>query len=219
MTFSLVARDAASGAFGAVICSSSPAVAARCVHLADGAGAVLSQNVTDPRLGPKLLGLLSEGADAATAIAAVVASEPFTEFRQLIALDVAGRAAVHSGRDALGVVGQYAVDGAAAAGNLLATPDVPQRLVEAWLAAKGPVETRLLSALAAAIERLRLAGHRPARRLVRRSPGRPHRTARRLASPARQLHRESAEPGGSALLRRSGRRMTDRGRLRPGRRG
>ena len=47
MTFSLVARDAASGAFGAVICSSSPAVAARCVHLADGAGAVLSQNVTD----------------------------------------------------------------------------------------------------------------------------------------------------------------------------
>jgi uncharacterized Ntn-hydrolase superfamily protein len=152
VTFSMVARDPASGAFGAVICSSSPAVAARCVHLADGAGAVLSQNVTDPRLGPKLIGLLGAGLDAATALATVVASEPFTEFRQLIALDTEGRAAIHSGSDALGVVGEYAVDGAAAAGNLLATPDVPRRLVEAWLAADGPVEIRLLAALTAAIE-------------------------------------------------------------------
>jgi uncharacterized Ntn-hydrolase superfamily protein len=151
VTFSLAARDAASGAFGAVICSSSPAVAARCVHLADGAGAVLSQNVTDPRLGAKLIGLLSDGVAAATAIATVVASEPFTEFRQLIAVDTAGRTAIHTGRDALGVVGEYAVDGAAAAGNLLATPDVPRRLVEAWLTTGGPVETRLLAALAAAI--------------------------------------------------------------------
>jgi uncharacterized Ntn-hydrolase superfamily protein len=152
VTFSLVARDPASGAFGAVICSSSPAVAARCVHLADGAGAALSQNVTDPRLGPKLIRLLSGGADAATAIAAVVAADPFAGFRQLIALDTAGRTAIHSGRHALGVVAEHAVDGAAAAGNLLATPDVPRRLVEAWLAAGGPAETRLLAALTAAIE-------------------------------------------------------------------
>jgi uncharacterized Ntn-hydrolase superfamily protein len=151
VTFSLAARDAASGAFGAVICSSSPAVAARCVHLADGAGAVLSQNVTDPRLGPKVLGRLAGGADAATAVATVLAGEPCTEFRQLIAVDTAGRTAIHTGSDALGVVGEYAVDGAAAAGNLLATPDVPRRLVEAWLAAAGPVEKRLLTALAAAI--------------------------------------------------------------------
>ena len=32
MTFSLVARDRASGAFGIVVCSSSPAVASRCAH-------------------------------------------------------------------------------------------------------------------------------------------------------------------------------------------
>jgi uncharacterized Ntn-hydrolase superfamily protein len=121
------------------------------VHLADGAGAVLSQNVTDPRLGPRVLGLLSDGADAAAAVAAALAGEPFTEFRQLIALDTAGRTAIHSGRDALGVTGEHAVHGAAAAGNLLAAPDVPRRLVEAWLAAAGPVETRLLAALAAAI--------------------------------------------------------------------
>jgi uncharacterized Ntn-hydrolase superfamily protein len=113
---------------------------------------VLSHNVTDPRLGPKLIGLLGAGADASTALATLVASEPFTEFRQLIALDSEGRAAIHSGRAALGVTGEYAVEGAAAAGNLLATPDVPRRLVEAWLATGGAVETRLLAALAAAME-------------------------------------------------------------------
>jgi uncharacterized Ntn-hydrolase superfamily protein len=81
----------------------------------------------------------------------VLAGEPFTEFRQLIVLDTAGRPAVHTGREALGVTGEYAVHGAAAAGNLLAGPDVPRRLVEAWLATDGPVEARLLAALAAAI--------------------------------------------------------------------
>jgi uncharacterized Ntn-hydrolase superfamily protein len=50
------------------------------------------------------------------------------------------------------VVGEYAFEGAAAAGNLLATPDVPRRLVETWLATGGAVETRLLAALAAAAD-------------------------------------------------------------------
>ena len=53
MTFSIVARDS-TGAFGSAISSSSPAVAARCVHLSDGVGVVNSQNITDPRLGPVL---------------------------------------------------------------------------------------------------------------------------------------------------------------------
>jgi uncharacterized Ntn-hydrolase superfamily protein len=151
MTFSLVARDAATGAFGSVICSSSPAVAARCVHLADGAGGVHSQNVTDPRLGPRLLGLMASGQDAPTAVASLVASEPSIQWRQLLAVDNAGRTAIHSGEQALGVVGEYAADGAVAAGNMLASPHVPRRMVEAWLGAGGSIEERLLRALAAAV--------------------------------------------------------------------
>ena len=53
MTFSLVARDPATGAFGIVICSSSPAVASRCAHLRATVGVVASQNVTNPALGPR----------------------------------------------------------------------------------------------------------------------------------------------------------------------
>ena len=61
MTFSLILRDPETGEFGAAISSSSPAVAARCVNLDDGFGGANSQNVTDPRLGPKLIERLGQG--------------------------------------------------------------------------------------------------------------------------------------------------------------
>jgi uncharacterized Ntn-hydrolase superfamily protein len=62
MTFSIAARCQKTGMFGIAISSSSPAVAARCAHARAGAGAVCSQNVTDPRLGTRGLNLLAEGA-------------------------------------------------------------------------------------------------------------------------------------------------------------
>ena len=69
MTFSLVARDAPPGAFGMVVSSSSPAVAARCVHLRSGTGGVASQNITNPRLGPIGCSTCSQsGANAETAL-------------------------------------------------------------------------------------------------------------------------------------------------------
>ncbi|MFZ1992083.1 MAG: DUF1028 domain-containing protein, partial [Alphaproteobacteria bacterium] len=52
MTFSITARSIGGAEFGMAIASSSPAVAARCVHVRAGIGVVASQNVTDPRLGP-----------------------------------------------------------------------------------------------------------------------------------------------------------------------
>jgi uncharacterized Ntn-hydrolase superfamily protein len=61
MTFSLVARCARTGMFGVAIASSSPAVAARCAHARAGVGAVASQNVTDPALGPLALDLMQGG--------------------------------------------------------------------------------------------------------------------------------------------------------------
>ena len=64
MTFSLVGRCARTGMLGIAVSSSSPAVAARCAHVRAGVGAVGSQNVTDPRLGPRLLDRLAAG-DAA----------------------------------------------------------------------------------------------------------------------------------------------------------
>ena len=76
MTFSIVARCAETGMFGVAIASSSPAVAARCAYAAAGVGAVASQNVTDPRLGPRGWAMMAVGASAAEAIAILARTAP-----------------------------------------------------------------------------------------------------------------------------------------------
>lgn len=151
MTFSLVVRDPATGSFGSVICSSSPAVAARCVHLRDGVGGVHSQNITDPRLGDRLLDLLAEGLSAEEAVGRITRADATAPFRQLLVVDEQGRTAVHSGANALGIVAEHTGHGAVAAGNMLATPAVPQALVDGWANATGTLEERLLASLAAAV--------------------------------------------------------------------
>ena len=65
MTFSIVARCARTGMLGIAVSSSSPAVAARCAYARAHVGAVGSQNITDPTLGPRLLDLIALGAPAA----------------------------------------------------------------------------------------------------------------------------------------------------------
>lgn len=153
MTFSLILRDPATGEFGSAISSSSPAVAARCVNLADGVGGAHSQNVTDPRLGPALIAELRAGASAQEAVDRVVAGQnPETiGYRQLLVLDAAGRPAVYSGQRALGIFGAETRDNAVAGGNMLASLDVLSALVDTALSASGRIEERLFAALQAAI--------------------------------------------------------------------
>lgn len=153
MTFSLAARDPATGEFGMVISSSSPAVAARCLHLRPGVGAVASQNVTDPALGGRLLDALAAGASASDALAGLVATEPFAAHRQLTVVDGAGRTAVHTGVHALGVHATAVGAGAVAAGNLLAGERVVHAMIEAYAASPAPTfEGRLLDGFRGALD-------------------------------------------------------------------
>ena len=64
MTFSIAARCARTGMLGIAVSSSTPAVAARCAYPRAQVGAVGSQNITDPTLGPTLLDLMALGAAA-----------------------------------------------------------------------------------------------------------------------------------------------------------
>jgi uncharacterized Ntn-hydrolase superfamily protein len=154
MTFSLVGRDAATGALGIAISSSSPAVAARCAHVRAGAGAVASQNVTDPRLGMQLLDLLDGRAAAADALAQTVAQAgPAADHRQLAAVDRDGSTAVFSGARTLGLHAEATGEGCAAAGNLLASSEVPRAMVAAFEGSAGaPLGERLVAALSAGLD-------------------------------------------------------------------
>lgn len=153
MTFSLVARCSATGMFGVAISSSSPAVAARCTHARAGVGAVASQNVTDPRLGPRTLDLMEKGLTAAEAEAEaeVVRTGAFVDYRQVLAVDAAGVTAIHSGANALGIWTQAEGRDVAAGENLLANDDVPGAMVAAFEVARGHLGDRRLAALKAGL--------------------------------------------------------------------
>lgn len=150
MTFSIAARCARTGRFGIAISSSSPAVAARCAHLKPGTGAVCSQNITDPRLGPAALDLMALGAPAHIALDVLCATRPHMDFRQVVAIGKDGRTAIFSGRQALGIVATAEGRDAAAAGNMLAGDDVPAAMVAAFEAREGDdLGDRLVAALMA----------------------------------------------------------------------
>jgi len=150
MTFAVLASDA-SGAVGMAVASSSPAVAARCIHLRPGVGGAASQNVTDPRLGPALLDALEEGREPAEAMAAVVAAAPHSGFRQLMVTDLDGGTASFSGEGTLGVHAAAEGTRVVSAGNLLADDGVPAAVVAAFEATGGDLEERLMVAMEAGL--------------------------------------------------------------------
>ncbi len=150
MTFSLAGRCARTGMLGGVIATSSPAVGSRCLYAKAGLGVVLTQNRTDPRLGPHGLDLLAGGCSPAATIAALVASTPHAGWRQLAALDRTGVSAHFSGERILskhaGVTGVDCV----AVGNILRDAAVPAAMAAAFAGAAAlDLPARLLAALEA----------------------------------------------------------------------
>ena len=116
---------------GIVVSSSSPCVAARCAHVRAGVGAAPRR--TSPTRGwGRGYSTSCRGRPPADAIAAALADEPHSAYRQLTVVTLAGQTAVFSGERTLGLYGSSEGEGAVAAGNLLANADVPQPMVEAF---------------------------------------------------------------------------------------
>jgi len=152
MTLSIVGRCARTGAFGVAITSSSPAVASRCAFVRPGVGAVATQNVTDPRLGPALLDASASGLDAQHAMFVVADTAPHAEYRQLTLVDAVGGTAVFSGASSLGVNGSEKGADCVAAGNMLAAIDVLSAVVAAFESDPlQQIEDRLIGALEAGL--------------------------------------------------------------------
>jgi len=150
MTFSIAGRCAKTGALGVAISSSSIAVPSRCVWIAPGAGVVLSQNITDPRLGLLGLKLLADGFGAASVLSQIQQARPDSAWRQLAVLDSDNAACWASGEHTLGThagaIGAHCV----AVGNMLANTRIPQAMVEAFTErGDAALPLRLLAALQA----------------------------------------------------------------------
>ena len=153
MTFSIAAHCPRTGQFGVSVASSSPAVAARCAYARAGVGAVTTQNITDPRLGPRALDLLASGLTAADACAALQGQATHPQYRQLTLVDKHGGTAHFSGAKALGVFNEAAGRNVVSAGNLLANPGIPAAIVAAFEASRETDELgdRIIAAMRAGL--------------------------------------------------------------------
>lgn len=147
MTFSVVARCAETGQLGIAISSSSIAVGARCPWLRPGVGAVASQNITLPSLGPQILDVLGQGVAPSEALAQVIAGQAHSQYRQVTVIDHHGRTAHFSGAHTLGLHAAQSGEQCVAAGNMLADAGVIDAMVRAFERAPGQLAERLLAAL------------------------------------------------------------------------
>jgi uncharacterized Ntn-hydrolase superfamily protein len=149
MTWSIIARDAATGAFGVGIDTRFFAVGALCPHAQSGVGALSTQALVNPHYGRQGLDLLRAGVSAAEVVTRLVAPDEGRDHRQLHVIDAAGRIAQHTGAQCVDWAGAVAGEGFSVAGNMLANEQVIQQTARAFHESKKPFAERLISALRA----------------------------------------------------------------------
>ena len=134
MTWSIVARDAETGAFAVAVTTRFFAVGAVCPGVMSGVGAVSTQALVNPYLGSKGVKLLAEGISAADTLQALLATDEGRTLRQIHMIDSRGRTAAHTGSDCSSWAGHRAGEGVSVAGNILAGPRVVEDTLAAYLA-------------------------------------------------------------------------------------
>ena len=150
MTWSIIARDKATGSFGIAVATKFFAVGARVPYIAAGVGAVATQALVNPFYGSNGLRLLREGKPAHAVVEALVAADAGRDHRQLHIIDASGRIAAHTGAACIAWNGHIHGDGFSIAGNMLAGPRVLDDTAAAYLAnAALPFPRRLIAAMRA----------------------------------------------------------------------
>lgn len=149
-TFSLIGRCERTGMFGVAIATSEMAVGSRCIHVAPGVGAVITQASTNPRLGHLGLNLLRAGHSAPRALEEIAASDQFVERRQLGCLDVSGLGAARTGAGNKPWAGHRVERNVVVAANAVVGAQVADAMLAAFQRDPGPaLWERLLGALEA----------------------------------------------------------------------
>ncbi|WP_313573785.1 DUF1028 domain-containing protein [Pseudescherichia sp.] len=152
MTLSIIGRCAQTGQIGIAISSSSIAVGARCPWLRSQVGAVSTQNITLPALGPRILDRLEQGDAVDTALKSGLGTDDYAIYRQVTVLTAEGESAFYSGEKTLGVNNALSGENCVAAGNLLADPDVIIAMVNAFEQRSGDLADRLIAAMQAGMK-------------------------------------------------------------------
>ncbi len=150
MTYSIVARDPATGDLGVGVQTHQVGVGAIVPWVKPGVGAVATQSSANVAFGPQALALLESGLDAEHALAAILAGDRHPERRQVAVLDVSGKAAVYTGEACIPFAGHQVGEGYSVQANMMLNDTVPAAMARAFEASEGHLSARILAALEAA---------------------------------------------------------------------
>jgi uncharacterized Ntn-hydrolase superfamily protein len=150
MTWSIIARDAATERTGIIVATKFFAVGAVVPHIKTGVGAVASQAFINPYYGAQGLELLAAGLRSEAVIAKLVAGDEGRANRQLHLVDGRGNFAAYTGAACIDWCGHELRAGYSVAGNMLAGPAVLRETINSYEAnAQLPFARRLIGAMQA----------------------------------------------------------------------
>ena len=150
MTWSIIARDHATGQFGISVATKFFAVGARVPHIAANVGGIATQALVNPYYGIDGVKLLREGRSPREVVDTLLAADSGRESRQLHIMDAGGRIASHTGRECVDWCGHIEGRGFSIAGNMLAGAGVLDDTAKSYATNENlPFAQRLIAAMRA----------------------------------------------------------------------
>lgn len=149
-TYSIVARDPATGELGVAVQSHWFSVGSSVPWAEAGVGAVATQSFVDPTYGKLGLDLMRAGRSAPEALKGLLAADEGRDVRQVAMVDAQGRVASHTGAKCIKAAGHHVGSGWSVQANLMRSEAVWPAMAKAFESAKGSLAERLLAALEAA---------------------------------------------------------------------
>src|ERR1700710_198246 len=132
MTWSILARDPATGTLGAAVATRFFAVGALAIHVEGGVAALATQALINPMYAVHGMPRLRAGEAPADVIEALLATDAGRAHRQIPILDAEGRIACHTGVDCVGWCGSVGGTDVSVAGNMLADAEVVAATLSAF---------------------------------------------------------------------------------------
>jgi uncharacterized Ntn-hydrolase superfamily protein len=147
VTYSIVARDPATGQVGAAVQTAAYSSGAGVIRAEAGVGAVATQAMTERAFGHLGLEMLKAGSTPVQAVAALVAGDGTPDIRQLGVIDLGSPPAAFTGADCVPHAEDHAGAECVAQANMMEHSGVPQAMVAAFETSTGELWRRLLLAL------------------------------------------------------------------------
>jgi uncharacterized Ntn-hydrolase superfamily protein len=149
MTWSILARDPATGTLGVAVASRFFAVGGICPHVEGRIAALATQALVNPMYAVHAMPRLRAGEAPADLLASLVSPDPGADQRQFHIIDAAGRIAQHTGVNCVDWAGHVSSDNVSVAGNMLSGENTVRATLRAYLSATGSMTERLLTAMEA----------------------------------------------------------------------